>query len=118
MPKPVLSLPLAQDQPSEPMNIYFQLYFAATSIPYQCPAFRVMPGMVVTLRTANGAGINANPTYIAENPDALFQTNAAFVAPPGADVTVPWPITNTAQIWAGGTQGDGLLVSVQKAQVG
>lgn len=118
MAKPVLQLPLAQDQPSEPMNIRFQLYFANQGQPYQCPGFRVVPGTVVTLRTANGSVINANPCYIAEDPEALLQTNAAFVAPPGADVTVPWPITNTCQIWATGSAGDGLLVTVQRAQVG
>jgi hypothetical protein len=116
MAKPI-ALPLASEQPGPSMNIRFQLVFTDDNGFIQCPGFQVAPGQVVTLRTVNGATLNASTIFVADYPEQLF-TSSAFAIPPGADVTVPWPIDNTAQIFAKGDTTDGLLVSIQQASIG
>jgi hypothetical protein len=114
--KPI-TLPLAQEQPGPSLNLRFQLVFASTGAPVRCPAFTVAPGMVVTLRTINGAQLNTAVCFVADYPEALG-TVASVAIPPGADVTLGWPIDNTGDIWAQGTEGDGLLVSIQQSAIG
>lgn len=99
------------------MIVQFQIVFAATNKPQQVPVFQVAPGMSVTVQGINGQAVNANPCYIGEFPESLG-TSSSRVVPAGGDVTVPWPVNNTGQIWAQGTAGDGLLVLIQQAQVG
>lgn len=109
-------MPLAQQQPGPPINVRFQLVFKATNTPVQCPAFVVPPGASITLRTVNGATVNANECFVAER-YALLGTSSQMAFPAGADVSLPWPVQNTAEIFAQGTMGDGLLVMVQLSQI-
>jgi hypothetical protein len=100
------------------MNIRFQMVFAVADRPYQCPAWIVPPGAVVTLRTVNGNILNTGSVFVAEYPEGLRNGNV-MALPPGADVEVSWPVDNTCQIWASGQgPGDGLLVTVIQAAIG
>jgi len=112
-----ITLPLAQEQPGSPFNIRFQLVFPTEGAIVRCPAFRVEPGVIITLKPVNGAIVNVGSCSIAEYPEAL-NTSSALSLPPAADVTLPWPIENTADIWATGFGNDGILVLIQKAQIG
>jgi hypothetical protein len=116
MAKPI-ALPLAQEQPGPSLNLRFQLVFAVTGQPVQCPGFIVAPGMGVTLYPVNGTAVNTNPCYVADYPEALG-TSSAVTLPAGGDVTKGWPVDHTGSIWASGTAGDGLLVTIQMASIG
>jgi hypothetical protein len=118
MAKPPAALPLAMEQPGSAYMILFQMRFAADNVAQQCPAFRILPGMVVTLRTVNGSVVNANACQIADSPEGAIHSWGGTAIPPGADVTLPWPVENTGQIWAAGEVGDGLLITIQKQQIG
>jgi len=108
---------LAQMQPRNSLNLSFQLIFAADNQPVNAPAFVVPPGASVTLRSINGSAINAQGCSISDHYEGVGRSGALFL-PPGADVSVPWPVDNTNQIWVSGKAGDGLLISVQASQVG
>ena len=108
---------LAETQPQPPQNIRFQLIFSATGVAVQCPAFNVAPGWVITLLPINGTGVNANPCSVAEDP-GMLNTNSARTLPAGSDVSMGWPTTNTANIYAAGTKGDGLLVVITSPGIG
>jgi len=82
-------LPLAQLQPGPAISLSFQLIFKVTGQAHQFPAYRIPPGMSVTLYTVNGSAVNANPSSIALYPEAL-KTSSGRICPAGADVSVPW----------------------------
>lgn len=121
MAKPLV-LPLAQQQPGPSLNIRFQIIFAVPNVAVNVPGFRCAPGTSIELRTTNGITLNTAPVFIAETPEGLGLGTGArggIALPPGADVTLPWPVDNTAEIWCmGGAEGDGLLISIQQASIG
>jgi hypothetical protein len=108
---------LAETQIQPPQNIRFQLKFVTTGLAVQCPAFNVAPGWTVTLLPINGSGVNANPCSVAEDPGMLGTTSARTL-PAGSDVSMGWPTVNTANIFASGTAGDGLLVVITSLGLG
>lgn len=110
-------LPLAESQPGPAVTLTIQIKFTVTGAAVQFPAYRIPPGMSVTLYTVNGNAVNANPSSIALYPEAL-NTSSGRMCPAGADVSVPWAIDNLCELFASGTAGDGMLAVLQQAQIG
>jgi hypothetical protein len=110
-------LPLAETERGPSLSLSFQLVFKVTGKAMQFPAYRIPPGMSVTLYTVNGGAVNANPSFISLYPEALG-TSSGRICPAGADVSVPWNIDNLCELFASGTEGDGMLAVLQLAQVG
>ena len=111
------ALPLAELSPGPSLSLSFQIVFAVTGQAVQFPPYRIPPGMSVTLYTLNGSAVNAHSSSIGLYPEAL-NTSSARIIPAGADVSVPWNIDNLCELFAAGTEGDGLLAVLQLAQVG
>jgi hypothetical protein len=109
--------PLIALTPGPGIQVTFQLVFVTTGKVIQCPKFRLQSGMAVTLSPVNGTAVNANPCSVAERAQ-LVGTSSARMLPAGSDVTIGWTCDNTAQIFAAGTAGDGLLVTVTQAAFG
>jgi hypothetical protein len=103
--------------PGPSLRESIQLIFTETAVPYQAPSFRVQPGMVVILTPYTANRLNTDPVSIADR-RTLFQTSYAALLAPAADAELVWPCENTANIWAGGTAGDGLLITISKASFG
>ena len=118
MAKP-LTLPLADQLPRGSMNLRFQMVFANYDAPMQAPGWRVPPGAIVTLRPVNGSRLNTGTIFVSETPEGTLNSTASLALIPGADVAVPWPIDNLAELWAcSQAAGDGLLITVQQQSIG
>ena len=110
-------LPLSEQAPGPAVQTQIQMVFAATKVPQQFPNQIISPGQSVVLYTVNGSTVNANPSSVAKYPEALW-TSSARLCPAGADVSIPMTVNSLGEIWAAGTEGDGLLAVISQASVG
>jgi len=109
--------PSIESTPGPSVNLQFQLKFAVTNLPIRCVAFQVAPGQTVLVYPINGSTVNANPCYVASQPELLGTSSSRLLAA-ASDVSMAVPCDNTGQIWAAGAAGDGLLVCVVLNSVG
>jgi len=93
-------------------NVNAQLIFLSTGVPQMAQPLMVPPNSTVSIRAHNGttAG-NANPCRVALTREELLSGIGAQVLTP--DTEISWPMDWTA-VWAVGTAGDGIYVSVQR----
>lgn len=92
------------------VNRSFLVKLAATDTPQQALAIHVPEGKAVRIRANNGttAG-NAQVIYVAEYRNQFGTVGGTPLAPLD---DVLWPVNNTGKIWAYGTAGDGVVVSI------
>jgi hypothetical protein len=109
--------PLVVTTPGPAFRTSFQLVFAVTGQVIQCPPFRVQAGMTVLISPINGSAVNANPCFLADRA-SLVNTSSASTLPAAADVSIPWLTDNTGKIFAAGTKGDGILVTISEPGFG
>jgi hypothetical protein len=109
--------PLIVTTPGKAFRTSIQLVFKTTGAPVQCPSFRVQAGMSVLISPINGSAVNANPCFIADRA-SLVGTSSGSVLPAGADVSLVWLTDNTGKIFAAGTAGDGILVTISEPGFG
>jgi hypothetical protein len=105
-------LPLAQNEPGPPTNLYFQIAFKVTNAIYQGPGFVIPPGCTVTVEPVNGTGLNAQTCFVAPYSAALGTNSARPIVQGTGDVVIPWPVGNLSELYCTGTEGDGLLIKV------
>jgi hypothetical protein len=106
--------PLIVTTPGEPVREIFQLIFKTTGKVVACPFFRVQPGMIILIQPINGSEVNTEPCSVADRA-SLVGTSSATTLPPGQDVAVNW---DSSQIYAAGTEGDGILITFSQAAFG
>jgi hypothetical protein len=116
MAQPKPPTPLIVTTPGPAFRISFQLVFPVARV-IQCPSFRIQAGMSVTISPINGLAVNSEPCFIAERA-SLVGTSAGSVLPAAADVSISWLTDNTGKIFAKGTLGDGLLITVSEPGFG
>jgi hypothetical protein len=110
---------LAQMQPRNAVNYSVQLIFQATGVPQRFPALQVPAGLGVTLQGSNGTGANAQVSFVALYPEQLTSAGRYTINPSiSASSDVSFPVDNLCQIWAVGTEGDGILASVRGSSIG
>jgi hypothetical protein len=92
--------------PQPAINTTFGLTFDASGI-LNLPGMLVPPQATVRIRSRAG---NTHTVTTALYRDGLFSANADVITP---DTEIIYPVSNLAQIWAKGTPGESLNVSVR-----
>jgi hypothetical protein len=107
-------LGLAQSLPRAAINISVQRVFANAS-PIRLPALIVPPGGSVTIRGNNGTTQgNTKSVFVALRSEDLQGAQGYTITP---DTEISYPVDNLSQIYASGTAGDGIIVSVRGAAI-
>lgn len=101
---------------TQPINYEETISFGVTGQVYQGAGYPVPPGATVRVLGANqtDAG-NAHIAFIGKSPDQA-KSGAGMTVRSGFEHV--YPVTNTAQIYASGTAGDGIVISVKANQPG
>jgi hypothetical protein len=92
--------------PQPAVNVSFGLTFDASGI-LNLPGLQVPPQATVRIRARAG---NAAKVLTALSRDGLYPASADVISP---DTEIIYPVSNLAQIWASGSAGDSINVSVR-----
>jgi hypothetical protein len=93
--------------PRTAINQSHRLTFAATGVSQNFQPMHVPAGCSVYIR---GNSTNVGVAYVAVNRETLA---VGLGDPVTKDTEINYPVDNTGQIWAMGTAGDGLTVSIR-----
>ncbi len=111
------SVPPQHHTPTPAVNFSICLFFTSTAIPICGPGYSVPNGATVRVRAATSTqGNNIYGCKTAVYREALLangMTNSYQGDPLSPDTEIIYPVTNLAQIWAVGSPGDGITISVR-----
>ena len=101
--------------PQPAINLTFTVIFRTTGIPQPCPPYQVPLQASVNVRGQNGLSAgNADPVFVGVSPEDVL-SGGRMVTP---DTEIFYPVDNTSAIWARGTAGDGIQVTITANQLG
>src|SRR5580692_5493237 len=112
--------PLQENTPRPAVNISLQMIFQATNVPQAFGSCEVLPGLAPQLGGSNGSAANAQNAFVALSPEKLVSGNGRTIVPPSISAAdaVTFAVNNTSQIWAMGTEGDGIQLVIRGTQIG
>jgi hypothetical protein len=99
--------------PRKAINYSMRMIFTASGVPQPSQALRVPANTTVYIRAHNGTPTgNAAPCRVALSAAELSQgsTSGDVITP---DTEISYPVDNLCQIWAAGTLGDGIILSIR-----
>jgi hypothetical protein len=99
--------------PRKAINYSVRMIFAVTGVPQVSQAIYVPPGTSVSIRAHNGLPTgNTAPCRVAQSREELLlsATSGDVITP---DTSISFPVDNLGQVWAVGTAGDGIILSIQ-----
>jgi hypothetical protein len=98
-------------QPRAAINQTYRMIFAATGVAQVSQNIFVPPNCNVYIRAHNGqAAGNTAPCTVAITREALGTNQGDVITP---DTEISYPVDNLHQIWAQGTLGDGIIISIR-----
>lgn len=95
-----------------PITDSWTIVLVATNAPQQAAPIRVPYGATVRLRASNNGSGNSKVIFVSTDP-RVFAGGGGTPLQPLDDVE--YPVGSLGQIWAYGTVGDGVVVSVTKS---
>jgi hypothetical protein len=106
---------LVSSQPRKAINYTIRMLLAATGVPQRFPGIIIPEGLSVSLRGHNGGTGNAAAVCVGNHPEYANASSGRIITP---DTEISFPVDHGAQIWATGTAGDGLIMSVSGVPIG
>lgn len=101
-----------QAPPASTKGVLFYAVVILTSIaPQQCEGFQVPEGCQVQIAPIAS---NASVCFVARYRSALLGNSQGNILPVTQSFLLPFPVTNTAQIWVQGNATNGVIVMVTK----
>ncbi|HUX10918.1 MAG TPA: hypothetical protein VMW51_09770 [Terriglobia bacterium] len=92
-----------------PVSQSFMVLLAGTHVAQQCIPMHVPPGSTVRVRATNGAAGNAAVIFVGTD-RLILQSGQGTPLMPLDDVE--FPTDSAGQLWAYGTAGDGVVISI------